>query len=137
MNYQPPTKAAQTLYAGDRLFYSDYELEFAYGIGDTRCKLDVARRCQPHVIQELDRIRANSRGGALAELVVARRFGIYPKLDFDQYVYYDLKLPGGDLVAVQRNVGGACILDKAREAIRIERKKEPPDLYISVAMMLD
>jgi len=125
-----PERSWLTLTAGERWFINQFEQKFGIWIGEQRYRLDQERRCTARVISEQDRLRANMRGGAMAEVAAARKLNLYPMLQFTEYLDYDLRLPGGDLIGVQWNMRPECIVDQRREADHRRRADEPPDFYL-------
>ena len=127
----PEVIVRKFLCAGDRLFLNAYEAELGRRIGQERMALATAWGLKPHVVQDPKAVLSNHQAGGMAEVAVARWANVWPASKFDDFLFYNLKLAGGDLVAVQWNdKRKACALDHAREAKRIEKQKEAPDLYI-------
>jgi len=119
------------LCSGDRLFLNPFEEDLGRRIGEARFATNRQNGCRPAVIQDLDAVCANDRFGGMAEVAVARWLNVWPMTQFTEYLYYNLKLPGGDLIAVQWNdQRKAAVLDQAREVRRGQKHKEAPDLYI-------
>lgn len=94
----------------------------------------LANNLKPHVVQDRLTILSNNRAATMSEFAVARWINVYPVGTINRFLFYNLLLPSGAKVAVQRDdADRACKMDQHREALRLARHKDAPDIYIVVA----
>jgi hypothetical protein len=120
-----------TFVVGTPVFVNVHVRQLGRFIGDKRFTINRERSNRPRLEQNEDKIRANDRGGAIAEVAFAGALNVYPMLQFEKYFDYNLRLPGGDLIAVSWDEGeGRCIVDRQREEHHRRKRNDPPDLHI-------
>lgn len=127
----PDLIVRHTLTAGDQLPLNTFAQNFGRWIGEQRHQLNEKRKKIPRLEQDLDLVLSNHRSGGMAEVALAIAVNVCPMLQFEQYLDYNLRLPGGDFVGVQFEPKlRACVRDKKREDDHRARGNEPPDFHI-------
>lgn len=127
----PEVIVRKFLCAGERLFDNPFEADLGRRIGEERDRVCRRLGARPHIIFDPVAILSNNRFGGMAEVAFARWANVWPMTVFTQFLFYNVKLAGGDLVAVQYNdKRKAAALDVWREELRVKKKREAPDLYV-------